>query len=194
MLFKTAILEGIRDGSVSLAFRRWPTARVKAGSEIRTALGVVAVTGIKPVETAAISDTQARRAGYARKEQLLAELGKFGSGGIFRISLRFAGTDPRVALREKPLTAGDAAEMTRRLQRLDKARTEGPWTQAVLALIARHPAVRAAELASALGWETQYFKIRVRKLKELGLTESLDIGYRISPRGAAYLKSLKSRP
>jgi hypothetical protein len=33
----------------------------------------------------------------------------------------------------------------------------------------------------------QPFKIDVRKLKNLGLTESLDIGYRLSPRGRAYL-------
>ena len=30
------------------------------------------------------------------------------------------------------------------------------------------------------------FKRDVRKLKELGLTESLPVGYRLSPRGRAY--------
>ena len=30
------------------------------------------------------------------------------------------------------------------------------------------------------------FKRNVRKLKELGLTESLEVGYRLSPRGEAY--------
>lgn len=194
MLFKTAILEGIRDGSITLAFRRWPKPRVKEGGEIRTALGVIAVTGIKPVDAKAIGDAEARKAGYAGRAQLLAELAKFGSGDVFRIGLRFAGRDPRVALREKVATHDDAAEITRRLQRLDKTGKEGPWTQTILALIARHPGVRAADLASELGWETQYFKIRVRKLKELGLTESLDVGYRVSPRGTTYLRSLKSRP
>jgi hypothetical protein len=33
------------------------------------------------------------------------------------------------------------------------------------------------------------FKLNVRKLKELGLTESLDIGYRLSPRGEAVMRS-----
>lgn len=193
MLFKTAILEGIRKGSITLAFRRWPTPRVKEGSKIRTALGIVAVTDIKPVTTQAIGEADARNAGYGTKAQLLAELEKFGSGSVFRIGLRFGGQDPRVALREKAFTADDAAEITRRLQRLDKASKEGPWTRTVLTLIARHPAIRAADLASEVGWETQYFKIRVRRLKELGLTESLDIGYRASPRGSAYLKSLRSR-
>ena len=31
------------------------------------------------------------------------------------------------------------------------------------------------------------FKRDVRKLKELGLTESLEIGYRLSPRGVAFM-------
>lgn len=194
MLFKTAILEGIRNGRITLAFRRWPKPRVKPGSELRTALGVVAVTGIKAVEAEAISPADARKAGYAAKTQLLAELDKFGSGSVFRIGLRFVGQDPRVALREKAFTTEDGASITQRLARLDKASKEGPWTGTVLPLIARHPAVRAADLAGELGWEIQYFKIRVRKLKELGLTESLDVGYRISSRGVAYLKSLRSRP
>jgi len=34
------------------------------------------------------------------------------------------------------------------------------------------------------------FKRRVRQLKELGLTESLEVGYRLSPRGRAVLKDL----
>ena len=47
--------------------------------------------------------------------------------------------------------------------------------------------VRAADLAESFGRETQPFKTDVRKLKNLGLTISLEVGYRLSPRGAAYL-------
>jgi hypothetical protein len=36
------------------------------------------------------------------------------------------------------------------------------------------------------------FKANVRKLKGLGLTESLEIGYRLSPRGRAVLRHLGS--
>lgn len=193
MLFKTAILEGIRKGSITLAFRRWPKPRVKHGSEIRTALGVVAVTGIEPVGTEAISDTEARKAGHAGKAQLLAELAKFDGGVVFRIGLRFAGGDPRVALRKQAPTKADEAEIVKRLTRLDKASKGGAWTERVLRLIADHPAISAADLAAKLSWETQPFKIRVRKLKELGLTESLETGYRISPRGAAFLKAAPHR-
>jgi predicted transcriptional regulator len=56
----------------------------------------------------------------------------------------------------------------------------------VLGLIAERPATRAPDLAASLGRETAPFKADVRKLKELGLTESLEVGYRLSPRGRAY--------
>lgn len=187
MLFKTAILEGIRDGKITLAFRRWPKARVKPGSEIRTQLGIVAVTRIEAVAAETITPAQARQAGHAGLEQLLADLDKFGSGDVFRIGISFSGKDPRVALRKQAPGTADRADIARRLLRLDKASKDGAWTLKVLQLIAGHPAVRAADLAGRLSWKTQAFKTRVRKLKELGLTESLETGYRLSPRGAAYL-------
>ena len=54
-----------------------------------------------------------------------------------------------------------------------------------LATYRPHPTVRAPDLAARVGRETADFKKDVRKLKELGLTESLDIGYLLSPRGEA---------
>ena len=41
----------------------------------------------------------------------------------------------------------------------------------------------------SLGQEKRRFKLDVRKLKELGLTESLPVGYRLSPRGHAVLRA-----
>jgi len=40
------------------------------------------------------------------------------------------------------------------------------------------------------GRPTQPFKTDVRKLKNLGLTISLPVGYRLSPRGEAYVRRL----
>ena len=73
------------------------------------------------------------------------------------------------------------------VRRLDAASRHGAWTMTVLRLVRDRPAVRAADLAPLLGLETQPFKRDVRKLKELGLTESLEVGYRLSPRGRAVL-------
>jgi hypothetical protein len=187
MLFKSATIEGIRKGEITLAFRRWDKLRVKPGSEIRCGLGVVGITSVHGVAMDAITEADARKAGFATQASLLPELKRSGTGQVYRIGLRFIGNDPRASLRDKLPSTDDDAEISQRLARFDKASPNGPWTKAVLQLIARHPAVRAGDLAGKLGWETQFFKIRVRKLKELGLTESLEVGYRISPRGAANL-------
>jgi hypothetical protein len=63
----------------------------------------------------------------------------------------------------------------------------GPWTATTLDLIGQFPGRRAPELAEIAGMETERFKTNVRKLKGLGLTISLGTGYRISPRGEAFL-------
>jgi len=54
--------------------------------------------------------------------------------------------------------------------------------------IDQHPARRAGDLADMAGRERLAFKADVRKLKGLGLTQSLEVGYRLSSRGEAYLR------
>jgi hypothetical protein len=104
------------------------------------------------------------------------------------MAVSLAGPDPRVSLREQAdLAPEDRAALDARLDRWDAARADGPWTRQVLRLIAERPGVRAPDLAASLGRETLPFKVDVRKLKELGLTVSLAVGYEISPRGRAYL-------
>ena len=109
---------------------------------------------------------------------------------LFRIGLRYAGPDPRIPLREQAhLTPGERAELIDRLARLDRASRHGAWTRATLEVIDRLPATRAADLARELDCDTLTFKRDVRKLKELGLTESLGIGYRLAPRARALIGS-----
>jgi hypothetical protein len=192
VLFPNAALAAIRDGRVDLAFRRWRRPRVRAGSRMRTAVGVIEVLSVEIVEAGAITAADARRAGFGSREELFEVLFAHGEGDIHRVELRYAGADPRVALRERDrLNDEEHAELTRRLERLDRASRQGAWTRTVLELIAERPGVRAPDLAATLGRETQPFKRDVRKLKELGLTESLQVGYRVSPRGRAVLKRLR---
>jgi hypothetical protein len=191
MLFPRRILLAIRDGSVDLAFRRWERARVLPGTRMRTAVGVLEIRTVEVVERAAIDDGEARRAGFDSRDDLLAMLDRRGRGEIHRIELRYAGPDPRVELRERTdLPDEEVDDVTRRLKRLDEASRHGPWTRTVLELIAERPEVRAEELAASMGREKLSFKRDVRKLKELGLTESLNPGYRLSPRGEAVLRRL----
>ena len=44
-----------------------------------------------------------------------------------------------------------------------------------------------------LGRETLPFKVDVRKLKKLGLTQSFEVGYEISPRGRAFLAAARRK-
>jgi hypothetical protein len=191
--FPIRVLQAIRDGRVDLAFRRWERARVRPGTCLRTAVGVLEVTKVEVVERSSLDREEARRAGYASLDDLLAMLGQRTRGGIFRVELHYAGPDPRVELRERAdLSEAELEEIRAMLDRLDKTSRHGPWTRETLELIARNPEVRAEDLAAQAGREKLPFKRDVRKLKELGLTISLSPGYRLSPRGEAVLKSLAS--
>jgi hypothetical protein len=194
LLFKRHVLEGLADGTVSLAFRRWTRPRVRVGSRLRTAVGVLAIDAVEEVDTDRITLKDARRAGFSSRDELIDELARRPEGSVYRVELHVAGSDPRAALRERDALADDElGEVQRRLERLDAASRHGPWTMTVLQAIRDRPAVRAGDLAAAVGRDRLPFKRDVRKLKELGLTESLDVGYRLSPRGQAVLDRVARR-
>ena len=187
MLLTMAVAEGIRDGTVTAVFRRWDAPRARVGGTQRTAAGVIRFTSVERVDDAALTEDDARGAGMAS----LAELRKANQRGrgtqIYRIGVAFERPDERVALRGSLPTTAELAEIAAALDRMDRGRRTGPWTRTILKLIEANPAVRAPDLAASLGRQTQPFKLDVRKLKELGLTRSLDVGYELSPRGRAFL-------
>jgi hypothetical protein len=178
VLFRPADLEGIQAGRITLAFRRWEAPRVKAGSKLRTPIGVLEVTAVDKVTR--VTNRDAKAAGYASGQAVLDAF-PTRTGDFYRIALHLAGPDPRLALRETPPDAAVFAKLERM----------GDWTYAVLQAIADHPGLRAPDLAASFGRETLPFKRDVRKLKELGLTISLDVGYELSTRGQV---TLSSRP
>jgi hypothetical protein len=188
-LIKRAVLDGIVDGRIDLQFRRWRRPTVKNGGKLRTVVGELSVKRVDRITKREITAADATRAGYASRAALLRDLESFRDDGeLFRIELGLAGPDPRVALRERAdLDDEEFASLRERLARFDRAATHGPWTLETLELIERQPATLAADIAASVGREKHPFKNDVRKLKELGLTESLAVGYRLSPRGQAYL-------
>jgi len=182
MLFTRATLAKVLAGEVSVAFRRWTRPSVKAGGFQVTSIGRLAIDEVRPVAEADITEADARLAGEGSRAALLAALAT-RKGDIHRVAFHLAGPDPRIALRETDaLTPADRAALEKRLARMDR---DGPWTGGYLDLIAAHPGRRAGDLAKMAGLETQPFKTRVRRLKALGLTISLEVGYRLSPRGDA---------
>jgi hypothetical protein len=189
VLLPPKVAHGVADGTVSLAFRRWKRQDVRVGSEFKTVAGVVRVDDVAVVDADAITDEDAVAAGWPDADRLRRQLAKVEAGTTYRVRLSLAGPDPRVALREATdLADADVQAIDARLERLDRASSHGPWTMATLDLIRRRPHTRAPDLAAEMGRERDPFKIDVRKLKNLGLTRSFDVGYEVSPRGLAYLE------
>jgi hypothetical protein len=184
VLFPIRDLDGIADGTIDLAFRRWDKPRVKPGGSQRTRIGLIAFDDVTKVSR--VSNKDAKRAGYKSADAML-DAWAHREGDLYRIELHLAGPDPRAVLREREPTAEELEAIHARLARM------GEWTYEYLRTIAERPGVRAPDLAASFGRETKPFKLDVRKLKELGLTESLRIGYRLSPRGEAVMRSRTGR-
>ena len=192
MLFALRFAEPIARGEVDLTFRRWKRAQVRPGRPYRTPVGRLQVDEVDVVSPGELQDADARRAGFASVEAMLAEADKHAAPDTELYRVRFHKLDepdPRSELAASVPDADDLAAVRRRLDAMDARSAHGPWAWATLAAIAERPAVRAPDLAASFGRETAPFKTDVRRLKALGLTHSLPVGYELSPRGRAVLES-----
>src|SRR5678816_1816551 len=155
MLFKDQTLEGIKKGSIDLAFRRWDRQRINPGTNLRTSAGVVVIDAVDRIELNDVTEGEARRAGYTSTKEMIDRFESFERpGDLYRIKLHYGGADPRIALRQQSdLTSEDVEELTKKLRRLDSASPIGEWTLRVLRLIHEKPAVLAGNLAKEIGRE-----------------------------------------
>lgn len=193
MLLKNEILEKIIAGEVSLVFRRWKRATVKSGGTLKTRKGVLSIESVDTVAEKAIKPADAKRAGFANLKELQAMLSD-RDGEIYRIALCYAGEDPRVALRKNvKLSKDEIEEIRQTLERWDQSKVFGRWTLKYLKMIYEQPNTHAQILADSVGLAKNRFKGNVRKLKELGLTEGLRPGYKLSPRGEKVYKLLSKQ-
>jgi len=191
MLFTAATLRGLAEGRVSFTYRRWEVVRPKVGSRFTTSAGVIEVTSITPADEQQLTAQDATEAGFDSVADLVKWCRAKGQGDLYRVGIVLAGPDPRVTLRgQAALDPTDVVALNSKLDRLDRA-AEQPWTRSTLRQIERLPGVVSTELAAEAGQERRTYKLRVRRLKALGLTESLERGYRLSPRGQAYLNTLE---
>ncbi len=198
LLFQKRFHEGLVNGQVTLTFRRWDRPRVKPGGRYRChPIGVLAVDRIERVRLADITERDARKSGFASKHELLEYIRSGPAGDLhddselFRVELHHGGEEDRVEIAlDDDLSADDIEVIAAKLARMD---AQGEWTATTLALIEKSPRVAASRLAAKLGRETAPFKVDVRKLKRLGLTQSFEVGYEVSPRGRAYRKAIAAR-
>lgn len=186
MQFKDDFLPGIRDGSITVTFRRWQSPRVRVDGTYRIRADLaVKVRTIANVTERSITNAKAKQSGFESRQALLAAIGT--SGAIYRVTFQRTSAAPSsgVANADAPLTDADRESIAGKLRATDSRTASGPWTAKALALIGTHPGRRAGDLAPLMGLETQEFKARVRRLKALGLTRSLETGYRLTNRGRA---------
>jgi hypothetical protein len=157
----------VADGTITVTWRAWKRPQVKVGGRYRIGPTTVVVTALDLVPLATVPDDSRHWLG--------------DTDPVYRVD--FERTEPVV----KPALPFD--EITTRLDRLDARSEHGPWTRPTLEAIRDNPGVVSTVLAEGFGRERFAFKTDVRKLKALGLTESLEVGYRLSPLGEEYLRS-----
>lgn len=192
MLFTADAWPGLADGSITLTVRTWSKPQARTGGHYRVAGMLLEATDVRQVRVDELTEDDARAAGEADLAGLLRRLKAPAPDTlVWKVSLRYLGRDDRIERREQgDLDDEQLAELRSRLDRLDRRSTTGPWTRRTLRLIEQYPGVVSTALARHAHQDRPAFKINVRKLKELGLTESLGTGYRLSPRGEALLRTL----
>jgi hypothetical protein len=180
--------EGIANGDITLVLRRWDAPRTKAGGTQRTVAGTVRIDDVAEYPGSyRVTAAQARAAGYPDAKTARQELDRRPAKHTYVITVSYLAPDERPELAaDDRLSAADVDAIAARLRRWDAA-AETPWTRKYLEMIGANEAVRAPDLAARVGLDVPRFKRRVRQLKGLGLTISLDVGYRLSPRGKAFL-------
>jgi hypothetical protein len=193
VLFSADAWPGLADGSITLTFRTWTNPQAKADGRYRVGGMLLEATDVRQVTVGSITDDDARRSGAADAAQVRMRLKVDDSERlVWRVELRFVGQDDRIERRQlDELTPDGLADLRARLDRLDRRSPTGSWTRTTLRLIEKYPGVVSTALARQADQERPAFKLNVRKLKELGLTESLDVGYRLSPRGQAVVQALR---
>lgn len=206
MMVPMAVAQQIREGTVTVAFRRWDAPRVKVGGTQVTSAGIIRFESCTPVDSLDhLTEADAIAAGLPDLATLRARLapgprtnrgprGAKGGDVVFRVGLSFVGDDPRLELRDRVARGKDLATLLAAVEKLDRGKRSGPWTLRILEWIDTHPGVVATELAAELDRDLLPMKADIRKLKALGLTISLRTGYRLSPRGEGYLRAVRRRP
>ena len=113
LLFKKEFWDGLKDGSITLTFRRWQKARVKPGGRYRChPIGVLEVDDIRLISLKDITPKDAQAAGFSSRAALIDYLGELGELGddteIYRVALHHSDDGDRVQLAlEDQLTPED---------------------------------------------------------------------------------------
>lgn len=177
MQFTKPFKEKIRAGEQTLTFRRWKAPQAKIGGIYKLApTGGIEVTAVDIIEPNDIVDGDLARSGHHSRSELDDYLDR-STETLYRVEFHYVEPDAMPAREALPMET-----VIGKLEATDR-RSATAWTTSFLEVIRDNPGRRAGDLADSLGWEKAPFKANVRKLKALGLTQSLDVGYRLTPLG-----------
>lgn len=190
MIFRNEFLRMIQSGRVKVAFRQWKRLSICEGKTLRTKIGVIRFKKVQEIEVSRISNKDAKLAGYTSLNDLMDDLS--GVGSVYKISFELIGPDPRVELRSKTkFSAVEADQIIRQLRKMDTRGRVKWWIVPVLEQI-NSKQKNSSQISNELGLEQANLKLKIRKLKDLGLTMSFNAGYGISPRGRKVLRLYKT--
>jgi hypothetical protein len=191
MQFRKPFKIAIRNGEVTRSFRNWQRPQATIGGRYNLhPEGAIEVTGLKQVTLDKLRESDLKSTGIEDLQALQKLLGVGDPASrLYQVDFRYLGPDLVNQTDTSTPQAAELESLARRLKATDR-RSNQPWTVALLEQLRETPGKRAADLAPAFGWDTPRCKTQVRKLKVLGLTISLETGYRLSPRGMALLQHL----
>ena len=191
MLFKQKHLEGIKAGTVSLAFRRWKRTDLKKGSLIKTSLITVEITDIATIREAHINDIDAKKAGFISLDSLLKSLHSEEDLKIYKMHVRhYKELAKPKPVEKSSLSNTDIKNLKARLTQFDNYSRNGAWTKDLLTTLHDNPSSTSTELSLKTGKTKEWLQLNIRKLKNLGLTVNNDPGYALTKIGNLLMEHL----
>ncbi|HLF76299.1 MAG TPA: hypothetical protein VJB57_02300 [Dehalococcoidia bacterium] len=197
LLFTSNDHHRVASGEITVSFRLWKYAHVKAAKTYPATFGGrLQIDNVQLLPAALVSHEDALLAGHTTVAGVWEMAGSHTRTVVtpdtllYRVQFTYLPeNDSQPGPSEKALADLDA--IVKRLQRMDALSQHGAWTETTLRLIAMQPGLRAKDLmAMAERYDLASFKADVRKLKGLGLTISLGTGYELSEAGRKLLKRL----
>lgn len=92
MLLRLDVLEAIKRGEITLQFRRWTRPSVKPGGTLKTKVGLLKIGRIDDMSPEAVTEEDARRAGFRDVSEFRQWLGTMKEGPLFqRIEVSYLG-------------------------------------------------------------------------------------------------------
>ena len=177
--------EAVATGQITVTLRLWKRLHAKVGGQYTVGSVVIEVDAIEMIPFHAVTKRDMKLAGASTKDALRERAAHAGPIDddtlVYRIEFHVVGAKPTEVA--APFDDEHVALVNTKLDAMDARSKTGAWTRATLRLIGENEGMVSTDLAAQMQRPRMEFKADVRKLKALGFTESLEVGYRLTPLG-----------